>query len=301
MDRFFCQLNCSPWDVMDYSNFFYFQQEGGEKGMEDIMGNVFGFGDDQGILGISEASMRSVVVAEDENDSNQKKVKKRRRRKKEEENDDDEDGKEKTSNVVTIIAKSVGVGLGVDNVSRICKKNDGKGWHCNRPANPHHTLCDHHLTQLRSYSSTRYNSSSSNNIAREEAVDNRDPVKNQKKDDVSRVKTTRRPKTKAPAAVAGSKSAGDCYYYYSGFGLQGGKSRSDGGRKEEDVEAKELESESGDGGSDAPIAIDDLDNDTVEDDENVKIVGNVVNNKGRIRRNKRGRKPIKARSLKSLM
>ncbi|KAJ6792670.1 Uncharacterized protein M6B38_238910 [Iris pallida] len=284
---FLCQLNCSPWDVnvmdSDALCHFYFQQAEEEDGEEEgrgIMGNVLGFGDEGGVLGISEAvttTTSSSVVAEpyfDYEDKDETDLKKRRGRYKKQNGDNND--------------------VGGGRATGICKKNDGKGWHCNRPANPHRTLCDHHLTQLKSYSSTRYNNNNSNGG---EAVTAADVprLKNHKKPDVPQVKR-RRPKSSVTShRSGGGGDGGGYYYYYSGFGPSRGKSS----RGDKDAKLKE-ESRSPGGGSDAPIAGEEDDSDDDDDEDDDTNDGNVEIYKGNIRK-KRGRKPIKARSLKSLL
>ncbi|URD78318.1 WRC [Musa troglodytarum] len=162
--------------------------------------------------------------------------------------------------------------------SASCKKSDGKGWHCKRPAQHPHSLCRYHLSQLRSYSCTH-----GNGKVAESAKEGPVGVAGRKK------KTD----------IAGADS--NFYYYYSGFGpwrrkMRGGSSdngdQCDHHASDED-DGNEY-SESGDG-YDAAVAGDDQDS----DDEDCFNDGGSEGNKRSCR--KRGRRKMKARSLKSLL
>ncbi|GER24950.1 growth-regulating factor 3 [Striga asiatica] len=143
----------------------------------------------------------------------------------------------------------------------ICSKTDGKNWKCKREASGSNTMCDHHVSQMKSYS-------------KKPGPEPRRPA---------------RPK-KAPSSNPHE------FYYYSGFGPRWAKKRgsdcnntsasaSSNGNVEHRHEieknyySSEDESES-----------DELDYEDLEEDEEEEKNGR-----------KRGRKPIKARSLKSLM
>ncbi|XP_052194058.1 uncharacterized protein LOC127802345 [Diospyros lotus] len=150
----------------------------------------------------------------------------------------------------------------------LCCKSDGKGWQCKKAAAAGHSLCEHHLAQLRAYNSMSHPAG--------------------KKSD-KEAEIRRRPRARKPTAAANPNE----FYYYSGFGPRWGKRR--GSRGEE-----------GGNSSAAAVAAPELkiDNDHpeidyVEDDESDdnEINGEGSNESGK----KRVRKPIKARSLKSLM
>ncbi|CAA0823946.1 Putative membrane lipoprotein [Striga hermonthica] len=148
----------------------------------------------------------------------------------------------------------------------ICSKTDGKNWKCKREASGGNTMCDHHLSQVRSYS---YSSA-----AKKPVPEPRRPA---------------RPK-KAP-----SSNPHD-FYYYSGFGPRWAKKRGADCNNTSASASANGNIEHGHGieknysSSEDKSEYDEPDyEDSEEDEEEEK--------KGR----KRGRKPIKARSLKSLM
>ena len=78
-----------------------------------------------------------------------------------------------------------------------CKKNDGKGWHCKRPAQLPHSFCSYHLAQTRAYSSGH------------------------------RASTTDHASEAATAAETRAEGgdSNNWYYYYEGFGPWRGKKR----------------------------------------------------------------------------
>lgn len=160
-----------------------------------------------------------------------------------------------------------------------CNKSDGKGWQCRKAAKEGHALCEHHLAQLRSYNSS--NQSSSRKLDKPAA---------------DRPSGRRRGRgLKKPPSNPNE------YYYYSGFGPLWGKKR--GGSKPES-NRNDLKTESPPSYSSQIDSPDDSDkkfeqeyqhDDDEEDDD---IVDEEDNGEGA---KKRSRKPIKARSLKSLM
>lgn len=133
----------------------------------------------------------------------------------------------------------------------MCCKTDGKSWQCRRIASKGHSLCDHHLSLIKSYTTN-----SSYNPSKKAAA---------------APPPSRRPRPKkAPSSDSNE------FYYYSGFGPRWGKKRGESSRNND--QEKEIR------------AIEDSDNVEYEDDDEDEEVGK-----------KRVRKPIKARSLKSLM
>ncbi|MQL77451.1 hypothetical protein Taro_009867 [Colocasia esculenta] len=208
-----------------------------------------------------------------------------------------------------------------------CKKSDGKGWHCKRAAQRPHSLCEYHLTQVRSYYS---NGSGSNHAlqqhlqpprkthgggidAKQNAVFIPDKKKNTKK------KATTAKKDDGSKGDIGDggdgrarkKPTSDFYYYYSGFGpWRRGKRRSGGGEQEGGhVDAINSDDE-GDGGAPrdgAPSRMphdqgpDDLDDDDEDIDGGDHEAGGCDGGDEVPAGRRRGRKPIKARSLKSLL
>lgn len=155
-----------------------------------------------------------------------------------------------------------------DNSIILCCKTDGKSWQCRREAAKGNSLCEHHLLMVRGHSN--YNSSHS-------------ATKNSEK---SSVETRGRPRSKKRAAP--SLSNPNEFYYYSGFGPWWGKKRGEVSKnmnEELNMPKNDLEDD-----KEASSFEDDcLDEDEDEEEKNENI--------GK----KRGRKPIKARSLKSLM
>ncbi|KAA8516076.1 hypothetical protein F0562_019255 [Nyssa sinensis] len=151
----------------------------------------------------------------------------------------------------------------------LCCKSDGKGWQCRREAKQGYSLCEHHLTQLRNYNSLAHPASK----------------KSEKLTEKSNT-ICRRPRVKKASAAPNPHQ----FYYYSGFGPLWGKkrvTRADQPNKISDTKPKvgavlKITPPS------SPSEFDYVEDDD-EDDENEDA--------GK----KRIRKPIKARSLKSLM
>ncbi|XP_039126952.1 YTH domain-containing protein 1-like [Dioscorea cayenensis subsp. rotundata] len=145
-----------------------------------------------------------------------------------------------------------------------CSKSDGKGWHCKKPAHMPHSLCRYHLAQLRAYNASY------------------------------RVPGKPRRRTES--------NTGSDFYYYSGFGPWRAKRRSGGGevvKKESVCEVDECNDNDDhvddDGGGVVVVYDDDDDDDDEEEEEEEEEVAIGVSS------GKRGRKRIKARSLKSLL
>uniref|UniRef100_A0A5B7BI79 WRC domain-containing protein n=1 Tax=Davidia involucrata TaxID=16924 RepID=A0A5B7BI79_DAVIN len=222
-----CQLNRSPWDVIifppDSSSTPPYQVDGDDS----FTGN--------GSLGDSIGAVESVA-------SMKISLEEEKRENGEEENNQ----------------------LGFDNGEEaiLCCKSDGKGWQCRREAKEGHSLCDHHLAQLRNYNSLGHLSSK----------------KSEKLPEKAAATICRRPRL--PLKKASSGSNPHEFYYYSGFGPLWGKKR--GNTKPPKVEPALIEIAT-------PPSSPELD--YVEDDEEEE------GDAGK----KRSRKPIKARSLKSLM
>jgi len=165
-----------------------------------------------------------------------------------------------------------------------CKKNDGKGWHCKRPAQLPHSFCSYHLAQTRAYSSSH------------------------------RASTTDHASEAATAAETRAEGgdSDNLYYYYDGFGPWQGKRRG----RALTVSAKVREEEKEDGRmsverDDNVVAgedeynLDCFDEDSVSHQhKNYKENGkkNEIDRLGKKRvLKKRGRRPFKSRSLKSLL
>ncbi|KAK8935345.1 hypothetical protein KSP39_PZI013290 [Platanthera zijinensis] len=154
-----------------------------------------------------------------------------------------------------------------------CKKTDGKGWHCKRAAQIPHSLCSYHLTQVRSYR-TRFEDQIHGNG--------------------SRGNSKRREK---PASAGETGGVASNYYYYSVIGPWWGKRRGPiNGREssESDISAQEHDDNTDNVG---------VGDDEEEDDEGSRCDHVIYKNKRPLnkKKKKRGRKPVKARSLKSLL
>ncbi|KZV37766.1 hypothetical protein F511_31148 [Dorcoceras hygrometricum] len=144
----------------------------------------------------------------------------------------------------------------------LCCKTDGKSWQCRREAAKGNSLCEHHV---RSYSNNSAHSAS-NNVTVKSSVDDRG-----------------RPRIKKRATQ--SLSNPYVFYYYSGFGPRWGRKR--GGEVSKNID-RELNMHKE---ASSSCYFEDEEIEGVDEDEKKKQeIGK-----------KRGRKPIKARSLKSLM
>ncbi|KAH7691658.1 WRC domain-containing protein [Dioscorea alata] len=149
-----------------------------------------------------------------------------------------------------------------------CSKSDGKRWHCKKPAQMPHSLCRYHLAQLRAYNAAY------------------------------RVPGKARRRTES--------NTGSDFYYYSGFGPWRAKRRSGGGelvKKESVCEVNEgndnddhVDDDGDDDGGGGGVVYDDDDDDDDDEEEEEEEEVEIGVSSG-----KRGRKRIKARSLKSLL
>ncbi|XP_042463860.1 uncharacterized protein LOC122046959 isoform X1 [Zingiber officinale] len=262
-----CELNRSPWDdlmCLDLVAAFdqYWQDEEEEDG-EGIVGNAVKAeaGEDTGILG-NHLKNDADSTATVEREEARKEPKKKKKK----------ENEEKTG--------------------ARCKKSDGRGWHCKRLAQHPHSLCSYHLAQLRSYNASKVEVSKENRAGR---------------------------KKQADLLSGGAADDSNFYYYYSGFGPWRGKTRSSGSRSDhicvrgfalEDEDDKEEDRE--DNGivhEVAAVTIAGGDEEDSDVDNNGGSGGNREDNTSRNASNrgnhksykKRGRKRMKARSLKSLL
>ncbi|KAK4347350.1 hypothetical protein RND71_033689 [Anisodus tanguticus] len=161
-----------------------------------------------------------------------------------------------------------------NNITTMCCKNDGKGWQCSREAIKGHTLCEHQFAQVKKHSSNSAHSTTTINsdtkIKQAAAATESTPSSRGR---------PHRPK----------KSSSSEFYYYSGFGPLWGKKRGPSTGKNNAGEIYSCDSTTH-GAQSSSSQMDNEGFDYIEDEndvENCKI--------------KRARKPIKARSLKSLM
>ncbi|XP_059637685.1 uncharacterized protein LOC132279665 [Cornus florida] len=166
--------------------------------------------------------------------------------------------------------------LGLENAEAImCCKSDGKGWQCRRVAKEGHSLCEHHWAQLRNYSSLAHPGSKKSDKASEKGAAIR-----------------RRPRTKK-ASVSNPHE----FYYYSGFGPRWGKKRGNTVEVANVSSDTKLVVEPEITTASSSHQIDDEVFDYIEEDDDDDDDEDENRGIGK----KRGRKPIKARSLKSLM
>ncbi|NP_001338885.1 uncharacterized protein LOC100501237 [Zea mays] len=84
----------------------------------------------------------------------------------------------------------------------LCKKNDGKRWHCNRPVSQPNTLCEYHSVQKRSYLEAP-------SVAKLEEAPAPAPAAAPKSS------ARNKPRKKKPGSDV---SATEGFYYYAGFG-----------------------------------------------------------------------------------
>lgn len=154
----------------------------------------------------------------------------------------------------------------------MCCKTDGKSWQCRREAAEGNSLCEHHLSLIKSYSSVAHHAA--------------------KKSVKPAVETQRRTRPKKDPASSSSNPYE--FYYYAGFGPRWGKRR--GETRKNSINGSSMPKNLGDAkveDQQAPAAsYIDFDFDEYEDEDEEE---NRDNGK------KRMRKPIKARSLKSLL
>lgn len=185
----------------------------------------------------------------------------------------------------------------LDDQRNYCKKSDGKGWQCKKEAEHPYTLCDYHLSQIRGY---YHGNAAHHPPATPKTIKNSAPTATKKK------------KKKSKAAKKVEKDDGpEFYYYFGGFGPWRGKRRGDGvGRERKDGETttvtvttststtmNNVGSSSVCGGvrgascDNVATGIDPESLDNVEESSSDDVGPG---------RKKKWRKPIKARSLKSL-
>ncbi|KAG8389181.1 hypothetical protein BUALT_Bualt02G0202300 [Buddleja alternifolia] len=148
----------------------------------------------------------------------------------------------------------------------LCSKTDGKSWQCRREATKGNSLCEHHLSLMKNYTNNLPNSTT------------KKPEK----------PLVFRPRPKRASTLASSNPHE--FYYYSGFGPRWGKKRGENSKNNGSTTPKSVEHEHElDPLILSRIIDEDFDYDEDEEEEN------------RENTKKRARKPIKARSLKSLM
>jgi hypothetical protein len=210
-----------------------------------------------------------------------------------------------------------------------CKKNDGKRWQCSRPVSSPNSLCDYHFYQKRAYLSPEFAALA---VAEAKAKELEVPVPQPAA--ASKPVSRSKPRKKKPGH---DLAATEGFYYYAGFGPFRSKRqcRSNGTnhsvppmkQDEEDEQSEDISPSNqqapavADGPNntaaaheDASSCDDDIariaggDEESSDDDYRLGVSGRNMNGHGEHRDGKRKnglkkrwRKPVKARSLKSLM
>ncbi|CAK7348853.1 unnamed protein product [Dovyalis caffra] len=273
-----CQLNQSPWDVISFSEETYYpssslyQFEGedsfnGNGSLGDSIGAVESVAsmmiEDSEEKGMMKMNVDNMVIIDDkyENDGN----------KRSEMFDDYEEMK-------------------IDSEFKVkkCNKTDGKGWHSKNETKDGQIMDDHHhhLTSLKSSYGT-----GNNNINGTTAT--------KKPDKCTSIIGARRGRAKSFKKGSSSNSNPYEFYYYSGFGPLWGKRRGDrdGVNKNEGKDV------------DNSTVIDSMTQNTtpstsyspIENNQEFDYVEEDDDEEEEDSGKKRMRKPVKARSLKSLM
>lgn len=175
-----------------------------------------------------------------------------------------------------------------------CQKKDGKGWQCKKEAEEGQSFCEHHISLIRTYN----NNSITTNFTSQNDVSSKKPQTSA---------GARRTRATTSRTKKGSSSNPNEFYYYSGFGPLWGRRRGERGvcgdgnkseaaKDDDDDNENTVSSENTQSTQSTPQSfsspMDNEEFDYVDDDDD-----EVSGDSGR----KRMRKPVKARSLKSLM
>jgi hypothetical protein len=210
-----------------------------------------------------------------------------------------------------------------------CKKNDGKRWQCRRLVSSPNSLCDYHFYQKRAYLNPEFTAL----VAAEAEVEAEMEVPRPQPAPASKPATSSKPRKKRPRHDFG---ASEGFYYYAGFGpCRSKRHYGSNDSMNEYVPPMEKEEEPGGDGSPTNEQAQAASDDTIQQlaagrdgksssdviagvdeessDDHYELGSSVrhMNGSGehrfgdsRSKRNegwKRQRKPVKARSLKSLM
>ncbi|KAI8571953.1 hypothetical protein RHMOL_Rhmol01G0161000 [Rhododendron molle] len=188
-----------------------------------------------------------------------------------------------------------GIGLGFGNGGTIsCCKTVGKGLKCKIEAWKGHSLCQHHLPhQLRVYDSLSAHPSAG---AKKLEKPVNAPISCR-----GRPRKVQVPPPPPPKVVNPYE-----FYYYSGFGPQWGRKRgvshiAKSERVEEEEKEKEINVKERVPHSSILLSSSEMDSDEFDYVEDKKKEDEEYNANAKKKKMRRGRKPIKARSLKSLM
>ncbi|CAA7403317.1 unnamed protein product [Spirodela intermedia] len=189
------------------------------------------------------------------------------------------------------------VKIEVESAAKTCNKSDGKGWSCKRDAQLHYSLCDHHLDQVRSYIQRQapFQEKKKKKKKTKKKTKKQPETENcgRKSDDGEKAKRTR----KQP-----SSDFYHCYYYY-GFGPGRRRRRSSKERGTPD-DGGLVNGGDGGGGSGSAGFLRDRRARWLGDDDDDDVVGDLggeCDGDDVIEIKRKGRKPIKARSLNSLL
>lgn len=273
-----CQLNQSPWDVISFSQETYYPSSSlyQFEGEDSFNGN--------GSLGDSVGAVESVASMMME-DSEEKGMMKMKVDHMVIVDDNYENEGNKRSEMFGDYEE-----MKIDSEFKLkkCNKTDGKGWHCKNDTKNGHTVCDHHH-HLTSHKSSYSNIN--NNINGSAAT--------KKPDKVASIIGARRGRAKS--AKKGSSSSSNPYefYYYSGFGPLWGKRRGDKDTVNKN-EAKDVDNSTVIG-SMIPNTTPSSSYSPIENNQGFDYVDEDDDDEEEDSGKKRMRKPVKARSLKSLM
>ncbi|PON97334.1 WRC domain containing protein [Trema orientale] len=327
-----CQLNQSPWDVIPFAQYSSLsnQMEGEEDSftgngsladsnigaVDESVASLMDVGEDPSAAMMmintdnnkisNNDNDNNIIVAENDNSIIEAK-----------ESNDNEFGRRpyRAGSSRSSNSNSNSAGL----ISGMCQKNDGKGWQCKREAIEGYSFCGHHLSLIRSYNSTASH------------YDDNTPTSTTKLKSAAAaaaVEATPARRTRGRASAAASKKGSTAsnnnpyeFYYYSGFGPLWGRKRGEraeiraaaAAEAEADVAAATRENSGGGSSSHstppsssnttmttttttASRLINNEEFDYVDDEDEDDDIGS-----GADSGKKRMRKPVKARSLKSLM
>ncbi|KAG8663768.1 uncharacterized protein LOC110621411 isoform X2 [Manihot esculenta] len=276
-----CQLNQSPWDVIPFAQETYPSSLHQFEGEDSFNGN--------GSLGDSIGAVESVAsLMEDAEDKAA--IKMRVDNMVIDDNYEMERIPEKKRVFNDYGEMKIGNEFKFKKGEKIhcCNKSDGKGWHCKNEPRDGHSMCDHHL--LKSYASN-------DNVTCCLGLPTSPSSKKQEK----AMTGGRRGRTKASKKGPSSSSNPYEFYYYSGFGPLWGKRRGEGnksGVRESEIDGINIATMSSPQNT-TPSSTPRIENreefDYVDDYDDDEDSENGDSGK------KRMRKPVKARSLKSLM
>ncbi|PIA49260.1 hypothetical protein AQUCO_01300248v1 [Aquilegia coerulea] len=187
-----------------------------------------------------------------------------------------------------------------------CNKTDGKGWFCRNEAKEGEVLCEHHIEQLKNYQFNYTSACRKSTKAKPEVSVKAKPEVTTATAAAAAARTTTMASKKRNRGKVSSPSPTD-FYYYSGFGPKyswGSRRRGGAGDKIKEIkkEEEDVDDTKRAQASSSPVVhvvdnhdyedyeevFDDFDDDDDEDDE-------YNGDKKRVRR------PVKARSLKSIL